>query len=110
MNQHRPNTEPQTPPTAIATKLEPNPSYPGAHIVTVTCPYCNTTHSHGIPAEDRQAGHRLAHCHDPAARQINTAGYDIHLPDELQRQLTTDQPPRIPSGGDQHGTHRPPAK
>lgn len=49
-------------PTVTPINITPNRSHPGAHVVTIQCPYCHREHSHGLPAGDTAAGHRLSHC------------------------------------------------
>jgi len=55
-------------PSAPVTNAVPNPTFPGAVLVTVRCPYrCRAkTHTHGIPAGDTgpNYGHRVSHCTD----------------------------------------------
>lgn len=48
---------------ATIIRSEPNPDHPGVLVVTVACPLCGRTHTHGAtdgPGVD--PGHRAAHC------------------------------------------------
>lgn len=71
---------------AEAIKIEPNRTHPGAYVVTVKCPYCPGTHTHGVDALESNGGHRAPHCHDPEAQQWNKAGYIIHIPEALRQE------------------------
>ncbi len=55
-------------PAAPITSARPNRDYPGAIIVTVSCPLCRKGHVHGLPSSqpdsDGTFGHRVAHCTD----------------------------------------------
>lgn len=77
---------PNIPRIAPAVAVRPNPSTPGAAIVTVQCPYCDGVHAHGVALEDwpKIDGHRWAHCSDPAAKKINRAGYFVRTPATLK--------------------------
>ena len=46
-------------------------------LLTFVCPWCQGTHAHGGGplAEPPAAGHRLSHCHHPAA----PAGYTLRI-------------------------------
>jgi len=72
-----------TAPLAPVVAVTQNPTYPGAYLVRVACPYCPprrgkpTTHTHGAPslAELQDGpGHRSAHCTDRTGRE---SGYVI---------------------------------
>ena len=55
----------KTLPTAPVLDIRPNPTYPGAVILVVGCPYCGKRHTHGEPRglrADGDYGHRAAHC------------------------------------------------
>lgn len=47
-------------------KAKPNPTFRGAVLVTVLCPFCGKQHGHGVPGQDiggaAQYGTRIAHC------------------------------------------------
>lgn len=46
-------------------KAEPNPTFPGAVLVTIRCPLCGKKHVHGVPKQDvgtQVYGHRISHC------------------------------------------------
>lgn len=73
-----------TAPDALATKAEPNRTYPGYYVVTVQCPYCDRTHTHGWAGPGDEGGHRSAHCADALAREINGKGYNIAIPAHLE--------------------------
>jgi hypothetical protein len=60
--------------------------------VTVTCPFCDETHTHGhTGGPDEHPGFRIAHCdrHDSLGGTHATGQYDIHLPEscELDRRV-----------------------
>ena len=67
---------------AQVVRIRPNPSEPGGSLVVVKCPFCGDPHVHGVPWQDlpKIEGHRFAHCSDPAARNINSAGYVLRTP------------------------------
>lgn len=63
-------------PVAHVLHVEPNPTYPGAALLTVLCPFCGRTHTHGEPdAANPEYGHRVAHC-------TRGTGYNIVGPTE----------------------------
>lgn len=66
-----------TTPTAYVIRKEPNPTYPGAHLLLVGCPICGRTHTHGAPTGDTgpDYGHRAAHCSDSS--RTAPSGYYI---------------------------------
>lgn len=45
-------------PEAVApiVRIAPNPSYPGASILTIRCPFCREEHGHGITGGDKLLG------------------------------------------------------
>lgn len=49
---------------AYVIRKQPNPTCPGARLLTVACPVCGRTHTHGAPIGDTgpDYGHRAAHC------------------------------------------------
>lgn len=49
-------------PTVHPIRVTTNRDHPGAHVVTIRCPYCHRKHSHGLPAGNTVAGHRHSHC------------------------------------------------
>lgn len=54
-------------PIAPVLSIRPNPSFPGAVIVLVRCPYCGEEHQHGVPEGQAIFGqHRSEHCLDQA--------------------------------------------
>lgn len=71
-------------PDAPALRAAPNPTYLGSYTVEVTCPYCSAVHVHGWQGPGDAGGHRVAHCWSPAARKINSAGYNIVIPADLE--------------------------
>lgn len=79
---------PNIPRIARAVSIRPNPSEPGAAIVTIQCPYCHGVHAHGVDWQDWPAidGHRFAHCSDAEAKKINRAGYFVRTPTTLTLQ------------------------
>ncbi|MGP5252663.1 hypothetical protein ACTXLT_09140 [Brachybacterium alimentarium] len=70
-------------PYAVATNAEPNRTYPGHYVVTVQCPYCPQQHTHGWTGPGDTGGHRAPDCADPLARQINSRGYIVTIPADL---------------------------
>ncbi|WP_280554198.1 hypothetical protein [Halomonas sp. 25-S5] len=56
-------------PEAVApiVRIAPNPSYPGASILAIRCPFCREEHGHGITGGEKLLGvplHRGAHCNE----------------------------------------------
>jgi hypothetical protein len=53
-----------TTPNAPIIKAMPNPTFRGAVLVTILCPFCGKKHGHGVPAQDvgGEYGSRVAHC------------------------------------------------
>lgn len=51
--------------------------------ITVKCPFCSKTHTHGVQSLDKFAGHRVADCWDPEAQKINSKGYFVYIPDRF---------------------------
>lgn len=44
-------------------KISPSPSFPGALLVLVRCPFCGEGHEHGVPEGQAISGlHRSEHC------------------------------------------------
>lgn len=79
------HSQPELPFPALAKVVtaSPNPTYPGAVVVNVRCPFCRKRHTHGIPAGDLPAfdatwGGRIPHC-----KQETDADYLIHDPDHV---------------------------
>ena len=51
------------PAMAQVINVQPNPSSPGAVIVTVRCPFCGKNHQHGLPVGfTLNVEHSFAHC------------------------------------------------
>lgn len=52
----------------------PNPDFPDAVVLTVDCPWCTKTHTHGAESvrPDGCYGHRVTHCVSGQGR-----GYEI---------------------------------
>lgn len=61
-------------PTVHPVRVTPNPSYPGAYLVTIQCPYCDREHTHGLPVGDATVGHRHSHCGRGNGYDIAVAG------------------------------------
>ena len=60
-------------PTVVPTSVRPNRSFPGSVIVTIVCPHCGGTHTHGGPGGD-YTGHRGSALRSPGRllhRQAN---------------------------------------
>lgn len=78
-------TEAERPiPSAIALEARPIRSSPGSYTVAVECPYCSSVHIHGWGGPGDSGGHRRPHCINATARKINSAGYDITIPENLK--------------------------
>jgi hypothetical protein len=65
----------------LVTEIEPNPSFPGAVLLTTEpCPNCGKVHHHGNPRPEPDAdgtfGHRSAHCDD-----VDAPGYMLQAAD-----------------------------
>jgi hypothetical protein len=74
-------------PTITPTKIKHNADAPGSSLVSVRCPHCKETHSHGWPAGG-DIGDRVPHCSDKAlkkqevSRAETSTGYYIEMPEE----------------------------
>lgn len=69
-------------------RAAPNPTFPGALLVTVRCPLCGKEHTHGVPARDAVAGaygHRISHC---AGADSLSDGYCLTDPGGLVQQAS----------------------
>lgn len=72
------------PAPAVALHAEPNPTYPGSYLLTIRCPYCRLTHTHGWSGPGHNGGHRAVHCGHPAVQDIKGKGYTIVIPEDLK--------------------------
>lgn len=73
-----------TAPDATVTRAMPNPQYPGHYIVSIHCPYCLKSHTHGWAGPGDPGGHRTAHCADAPARERAGKGYNLVIPEGLE--------------------------
>lgn len=71
-------------PYAVATSAEPNRNSPGYYVVTIQCPYCGQQHTHGWGGPGDPGGHRAPHCWTDDARRINSRGYALTIPAQLE--------------------------
>ncbi len=61
-------------PSALVLTVTPTAS---TRLVTIRCPFCRRTHTHGWPSEAPDVGTRVAHCHRPNGEPVRT--YDVRV-------------------------------
>lgn len=77
-------TTTQSAPDAPAIRVRPNPRHPGSYSVWVHCPYCSGVHIHDCSGPGAEVGHRVPECWSSAAQKINSAGYNVTIPGDLE--------------------------
>lgn len=77
-------TSQQSAPDAPAIRVRPHPTYPRSYTVWVHCPYCSGVHIHGGNGPGDEVGHRVPDCWSSAAQKINSAGYNVTVPADLE--------------------------
>lgn len=62
-----------TRPVAVITAVERNRTHPDYYVITINCPHCHLTHTHGSADPSKPSGHRASHCGNPRGYHVAAA-------------------------------------